>query len=102
MERGKIMTQLSAKTLPARVKIMEVGPRDGLQNEPNTIDTDVKKTLITRLSNAGLNWIEATSFVAPAAIPQLQDADRLFPLLPIKSGIAYPVLVPNEKGLARA
>ncbi|MFI4957304.1 MAG: hydroxymethylglutaryl-CoA lyase [Gammaproteobacteria bacterium] len=96
------MTQLMASTLPARVKIMEVGPRDGLQNEPNAVSTDIKKELITRLVSTGVNWVEATSFVSPAAIPQLQDADQLFPMLTKQAGIHYPVLVPNEKGLSRA
>lgn len=84
------------------MKIMEVGPRDGLQNETNMLDTDIKKLLIMRLIGAGLKWIEATSFVSPAAIPQLQDADQLFPTLPKKTDVVFPVLVPNERGLERA
>jgi hydroxymethylglutaryl-CoA lyase len=84
------------------VTLMEVGPRDGLQNEQWVVSTNIKRELIERLINTGLRWIEATSFVSPQAIPQLQDADQLFPTLPVKRGIVYPVLVPNEKGLARA
>lgn len=84
------------------MKIMEVGPRDGLQNEANIIDTAIKKMLIMRLIGAGLRWIEATSFVSKEAIPQLQDAEQLFPSLPMQSDVVYPVLVPNEKGLSRA
>ena len=96
------MSQLIANRLPGRVKIMEVGPRDGLQNEPNAIDTETKKNLITRLAAGGLHWIEATSFVSATAIPQLKDADQLLPMLPKASDVHYPVLVPNEIGLQRA
>ena len=85
-----------------RVRIYEVGPRDGLQNEATPIPTSTKLRFIELLAAAGLREIEATSFVAPKAIPQLADADQLLPAIPRTSGIRYPVLVPNLRGLARA
>jgi len=85
-----------------RVRIYEVGPRDGLQNEAHPIPLETKVAFIERLVDAGLREIEATSFVSPKAIPQLADADELLPRLPRRSGVAYPVLVPNERGMARA
>jgi isopropylmalate/homocitrate/citramalate synthase len=85
-----------------RVRIYEVGPRDGLQNEAASIPTDVKRRFIELLADAGLREIEATSFVSPASIPQLADADELLPSLPARAGVRYPVLVPNLRGLARA
>ena len=88
---------------PARqVRITEVGPRDGLQNESVAVATDVKLRFIELLADAGLSTIEATSFVRPLAIPQLADADDLMTRLPRRPGVRYPVLVPNERGLARA
>ena len=84
------------------VRIYEVGPRDGLQNEAASITTDVKRRFVELLADAGLREIEATSFVSPAAIPQLADADELLPSLPVRAGVRYPVLVPNLRGLARA
>ncbi|RFF27696.1 MULTISPECIES: hydroxymethylglutaryl-CoA lyase [unclassified Wenzhouxiangella] len=85
-----------------RVTIVEVGPRDGLQNEPYTIPTQVKIELIERLADTGLGVVEATSFVAAPAIPQLADADEVFGRIERKPGVRYPVLVPNEKGYERA
>jgi hydroxymethylglutaryl-CoA lyase len=85
-----------------RVRIYEVGPRDGLQNEPVSIPTATKARFIELLVDAGLREIEATSFVAPRAVPQLADADRLLSGLPSRAGIRYPVLVPNLRGLERA
>jgi hydroxymethylglutaryl-CoA lyase len=87
--------------LPARVRIHEVGPRDGLQNEPQTVPTEVKAEFIRRLADAGLTTIEATSFVHPKWVPQLADAERLFPLV-AEVPADLPVLVPNERGLDRA
>ena len=84
------------------VRIYEVGPRDGLQNESVAIPTDVKRRFVELLVDAGLRDIEATSFVSPAAIPQLADAEALLPLLPRRPAVRYPVLVPNSRGLARA
>jgi len=88
--------------LADRVRIYEVGPRDGLQNESTAIPLETKRGFIERLVDAGLREIEATSFVSPRAIPQLADADALLPTLPRAAGLRYPVLVPNERGMARA
>jgi hydroxymethylglutaryl-CoA lyase len=85
-----------------RVRIYEVGPRDGLQNEATAVATDTKAGFIALLAAAGLTEIEATSFVSPTAIPQLADADALMAALPRSPHVRYPVLVPNERGLARA
>jgi len=85
-----------------RVRIYEVGPRDGLQNEATAIPLEAKLGFIGRLVAAGLTEIEATSFVSPRAIPQLADADELVPRLPDRAAVRYPVLVPNLRGLARA
>lgn len=84
------------------VRIYEVGPRDGLQNEAAPIPTDAKLRFIDLLADAGLREIEATSFVSPKAIPQLADADELMARLERRPGVRYPVLVPNERGMARA
>jgi hydroxymethylglutaryl-CoA lyase len=84
------------------VRVYEVGPRDGLQNEATPIPTEAKLRFIGLLADAGLREIEATSFVSPKAIPQLADADALMSELERRPGIRYPVLVPNERGLARA
>jgi hydroxymethylglutaryl-CoA lyase len=88
--------------LADRVRIYEVGPRDGLQNESTAIPLETKRAFIERLVRAGLREIEATSFVSPKAIPQLADADELLPSLPASPGVVYPVLVPNERGMVRA
>jgi hydroxymethylglutaryl-CoA lyase len=90
-----------APDLPARIRIHEVGARDGLQNEKSTVPTAVKAEFVRRLADAGLTTIEATSFVHPKWVPQLADAEELFPLV---SGlpVALPVLVPNARGLDRA
>jgi Isopropylmalate/homocitrate/citramalate synthases len=85
-----------------RVRIYEVGPRDGLQNEAALIPLETKLGFVERLVAAGLREIEATSFVSPKAIPQLADADALLPRLPRTPGVRYPVLVPNERGMGRA
>ena len=85
-----------------RVRIYEVGPRDGLQNEATPVPLEAKLGFIDRLVEAGLTEIEATSFVAPTAIPQLADADELMPRLQARPAVRYPVLVPNLRGLARA
>ena len=84
------------------VRIVEVGPRDGLQNEKTIIATADKVELIDRLSRTGLRTIEATSFVSPKWLPQLADAAEVFSAIVRKPGIAYPVLVPNEQGYDRA
>ncbi|MDT0443229.1 hydroxymethylglutaryl-CoA lyase [Streptomyces johnsoniae] len=87
--------------LPARVTIHEVGPRDGLQNEKTVVPAAVKAEFVHRLAAAGLTTIEATSFVRPDLVPQLADAEELFPLLR-DLDVRLPVLVPNERGLDRA
>src|SRR5688500_225145 len=84
------------------VRVYEVGPRDGLQNEARPIPLATKLRYLELLADAGLREIEATTFVAPAAIPQLADADELMAMLPRRDGVRYPVLVPNVRGMARA
>ena len=85
-----------------RVRVYEVGPRDGLQNEAVPVPTATKARFIERLADAGLREIETTSFVGARAIPQLADADALLPALPRADGVRYPVLVPNVRGFERA
>lgn len=87
--------------LPTRVRIHEVGARDGLQNEKTAVPTEVKAEFIRRLRTAGLTTIEATSFVHPKWVPQLADAEELFPQLSDVDA-ELPVLVPNQRGLDRA
>ncbi|MFJ3650997.1 hydroxymethylglutaryl-CoA lyase [Streptomyces murinus] len=91
-----------APDLPARVRIYEVGARDGLQNEKGAVPTEVKAEFIRRLAEAGLTTIEATSFVHPKWVPQLADAEELFPRVRELPGVELPVLVPNQRGLDRA
>ncbi|MFR9798323.1 hydroxymethylglutaryl-CoA lyase [Streptomyces sp. MS06] len=93
--------KVPAEGLPARVRIHEVGARDGLQNEQATVPTAVKAEFVRRLAGAGLTTIEATSFVHPRWVPQLADAEELFPLI-ADLPADLPVLVPNERGLDRA
>jgi hydroxymethylglutaryl-CoA lyase len=87
---------------PARVKMVEVGPRDGLQNEAKTIALEVKVELIDRLSDAGLPVVEAGSFVSPKWVPQMADTAEVLARIRRKPGVSYPVLVPNMKGLEGA
>ena len=87
---------------PARVRIVEVGPRDGLQNEDTPIPTEAKVELIDRLSTSGLTHIEVTAFVSPARIPQLADAEEVCKRIERKPGVTYSALVPNVKGFERA
>ncbi|MFC9244450.1 hydroxymethylglutaryl-CoA lyase [Streptomyces sp. NPDC057136] len=97
--------RVPAEGLPPRVRIHEVGARDGLQNEKAVVPTEVKAEFIRRLAVAGLTTIEATSFVHPKWVPQLADAEQLFPMLgdiADVGDVALPVLVPNERGLDRA
>lgn len=89
-------------SLSTHVKVVEVGPRDGLQNEQAVVPSAVKIEFIERLAAAGLPAVEATSFVSPRWIPQLADADEVFRGISRRPGVAYPVLVPNLKGLERA
>ncbi len=88
--------------LPKQVTIVEVGPRDGLQNEPETIPTATKVAFIEKLAEAGLSIIEVSSFVHPKWVPQLADASDVLNALKKKTGVRYPVLVPNMKGMERA
>jgi hydroxymethylglutaryl-CoA lyase len=85
-----------------RVRLVEVGPRDGLQNEKQIVPAAVKVELIHRLGASGLPAIEATSFVSPKWIPQLADAAEVMAALQPRAGVEYPVLVPNAQGLERA
>jgi hydroxymethylglutaryl-CoA lyase len=88
--------------LPDRVKIVEVGPRDGLQNEKTIIPLAVKVELINRLSDTGLPVIESGAFVSPKWVPQMADTAEVLAGIRRRSGVAYPVLVPNTKGLEQA
>lgn len=88
--------------LPSKVKIVEVGPRDGLQNEKEIIPTHIKLELINRLVQAGLTTIEATSFVSPKWVPQMADHCEVMSGLTKTAGIKYPVLVPNLQGFETA
>jgi hydroxymethylglutaryl-CoA lyase len=88
--------------LPHSVRIREVGPRDGFQNEPEVIPTADKLRLIEMLAATGLRRLEITSFVRPDVIPQLADAEELLAAIPRVDGVAYSVLIPNERGLERA
>jgi len=87
---------------PNSASVYEVGPRDGLQNEPTPIPTAAKIELINRLSRAGLSYIEASSFVDPRWIPQLSDAEQVFAGIERNEGTRYAALVPNMRGLSRA
>jgi hydroxymethylglutaryl-CoA lyase len=87
---------------PSKVRVVEVGPRDGLQNEQRSISTDDKVRFIDLLSTAGFGVVEATSFVHPKVIPQLADAGEVFERIEKRPGVRYPVLVPNARGMERA
>ena len=87
---------------PARVKIVDVSPRDGLQNEPGSVPTEVRVELIDRLTDAGLQAVEAGSFVSPKWVPRMADTAEVMARIRRKPGVAYPVLVPNLKGLEAA
>ncbi|ONI85912.1 hydroxymethylglutaryl-CoA lyase [Actinosynnema sp. ALI-1.44] len=100
--KGLPDTVASRADLPAEITIWEVGPRDGLQNEKSVVDVDVKLEFISRLADAGLTTIEATSFVHPKWVPQLADATELLAGMTRRDGVRYPVLVPNDRGLDRA
>ncbi len=85
-----------------RVRIVEVGPRDGLQNEARTVATETKVALIGMLADAGLKTIEATAFVSPKWVPQMADHAKVLRALPRRQGVSYPVLTPNLKGFEEA
>src|SRR5437867_11138095 len=93
---------LGFTNLPSSVRVVEVGPRDGLQNEKASIPTEQKIQFINMLAEAGLPVVEATSFVSPRAIPQLSDATAVMAGLTGLPTVEYPVLVPNIKGMQRA
>jgi hydroxymethylglutaryl-CoA lyase len=99
-EERNVMPGFAA--LPSAVRVVEVGPRDGLQNEKALIPTPQKIQFINMLAEAGLPVIEATSFVSPRAIPQLSDASAVMAGLTYLPATEYPVLVPNLKGMERA
>jgi hydroxymethylglutaryl-CoA lyase len=92
------MAQDAVNKMPGKVSIFEVGARDGLQNEPDQIPTEIKIDLIERLSAAGLETIEATSFVSPKWVPQMADNAAVMAGLMRKPGAHYPVLTPNMRG----
>jgi hydroxymethylglutaryl-CoA lyase len=89
-------------TLPSRVRIVEVGPRDGLQNEKGEVPTAIKLELIERLAAAGISAVEATAFVSPKWIPQMADHTEVLERIRRKPGVSYPVLTPNLKGFEAA
>jgi hydroxymethylglutaryl-CoA lyase len=104
MPRGEqsLLTSYVMTELPRQVRIREVGPRDGFQNEPEVIPTAEKVRLIGLLAHTGLKRLEVTSFVRPDVIPQLSDAEEVLTSIERVDGVAYSVLIPNEKGLERA
>jgi isopropylmalate/homocitrate/citramalate synthase len=85
-----------------RVRVVEVGPRDGLQNERAVVPAADKVRFVEALADAGLPVVEVTSFVSPRAVPQLADADEVLPAVSRRDGVCYPVLVPNVRGMERA
>jgi hydroxymethylglutaryl-CoA lyase len=89
-------------TYPKKVRIVEVGPRDGLQNEKSTVSVETKVALIDKLSASGLRSIEAGAFVSPKWVPQMADTDKVYAAISKKPGVSYPVLVPNAKGMEAA
>jgi hydroxymethylglutaryl-CoA lyase len=89
-------------SLPRKARIVEVGPRDGLQNEAGSVPAQVKIELIERLADAGLRAIEATAFVSPKWVPQMADNAQVMAGIAKRAGVAYPVLVPNLRGLEAA
>ena len=89
-------------SLPSKVRIIEVGPRDGLQNESHKVSTATKIELIDRLGEAGLKTIEATAFVSPKWVPQMADAAKVMAGMKRRDGVSYPVLTPNMQGLQAA
>ncbi|GAA3176227.1 MULTISPECIES: hydroxymethylglutaryl-CoA lyase [Streptomyces] len=102
MTASQLPMTVPAQGLPARVRIHEVGARDGLQNEKTVVPTEVKAEFVHRLAAAGLPVVEATSFVHPRWVPQLADAEELFGRLGDLDAAMLPVLVPNDRGLDRA
>uniref|UniRef100_A0A8C5TAR1 Hydroxymethylglutaryl-CoA lyase, mitochondrial n=1 Tax=Malurus cyaneus samueli TaxID=2593467 RepID=A0A8C5TAR1_9PASS len=99
---GQVSSAAATGAYPKRVKVVEVGPRDGLQNEKNVVPTPVKINLINMLSETGLQVIEATSFVSPKWVPQMADHTEVMQGINKLPGISYPVLTPNLKGFQAA
>src|SRR5437660_4580494 len=99
LEGGTLSTVL---VMTAEVRVVEVGPRDGLQNEKARISTDDKVHFVDLLSAAGFGWIEVTSFVHPNAVPQMADAEDVLRRIHKRAGTRYVALVPNPRGLSRA
>ncbi|MDJ0950813.1 MAG: hydroxymethylglutaryl-CoA lyase [Alphaproteobacteria bacterium] len=89
-------------TLPQEVRMVDVGPRDGLQNEAQTVPTEIKTALIERLADAGLPAVEAGAFVSPKWVPQMADSGEVMSRIKRRPGVSYPVLVPNMKGFEAA
>ncbi|KAJ2964034.1 hypothetical protein NQZ79_g900 [Umbelopsis isabellina] len=105
--RSNLLRQMPQRSFASvatssKIKLVEVGPRDGLQNEKQVIPSEVKIELINKLSNVGLTSIEATSFVSPKWVPQMADARQVLTSITQKPDISYPVLAPNVKGLEAA
>lgn len=92
----------SGISVPSSVKIVEVGPRDGLQAEGREIPTHIKVSLIERLSDTGLQVVECTSFVSPKWVPQMRDGPEVMKAIRKRKGVSYPVLTPNLQGLEKA
>ena len=90
--------RLSTRSMTKKVRIVEVGPRDGLQNEKQLIDTQVKVELVNRLKDAGCKYIEVGSFVSPKAVPRMADSGEVFKLIERDPGVTYAALTPNLKG----
>ena len=99
---ASLSTQPSLAQLPKRVKIVEVGPRDGLQNEKTLVPAEVKSQLINQLVDSGVKHIEVTSFVSPKWVPQMGDNSEVCDLISRKSGVTYSALTPNLKGYKAA
>ena len=96
------MEKTMSESAPIKIRITEVGPRDGLQNEPNIVSTSQKISLVDALSAAGIPEIETSSFVSPKWVPQLADAEEVFAGIKRRSGTVYSALVPNIRGMDRA
>src|SRR5688500_15211609 len=96
------LEEMAVYSVPNRVRIVEVGPRDGLQNEPGEVPTAVKVELIERLAGAGLPAVEATAFVSPKWVPQMADHTEVLERIRRRPGVSYPVLTPNLKGFEAA
>ncbi|KAJ2332026.1 hypothetical protein GGH92_009050, partial [Coemansia sp. RSA 2673] len=100
--KSTVETTRASPSLRPLVKIVEVGPRDGLQNEKKMVPTETKVALINMLADVGLMTVEATSFVSPKWVPQMSDAKQVMAQIARRPGVSYPVLAPNLKGLEAA